>query len=137
MIEGETNLLEALRRALDELSECQMMITGIREQETFLAERRERVTKRRETLNALIEQAKLSTELTSVRLPTATLSVVRRPPTLEVVCEADIPSQFWVLPDPPAPRLDRKAVLAALQREQEVPGATLGDSSYSLTVRRK
>jgi len=137
MVEGETGLVEVVAQALGEINECNIMITGIREQESWLGERRERLTRRKETLSALVEQAMLSTELTSLRLPGATLSVVRRPRSLEIVQEADIPARFWVLPEPPAPRLDRKALLAALNDAQDVPGAILGDVTYSLTVRRK
>ncbi|HEV7345625.1 MAG TPA: siphovirus Gp157 family protein [Devosia sp.] len=136
-IEGETGLLEAITQALGEIDECTMMITGIREHESWLASRRERLAQRKENLNALIEQAMLSTDLMSMRLPTATLSLVRRARPLQLDCEADIPSRFWVLPDPPAPRLDKKALLAELNEARPVPGASLGDATYSLTVRRK
>ena len=136
-IEGETGLPEAITEALGEIDECNMMITGIRERESWLSERRERLVRRRDTLNALIEQAMLSTDMMSMRLPTATLSLVRRARPLQVDCEADIPGRFWILPEPPAPRLDRKALLAELQEARAVPGASLGDFTYSLTVRRK
>ena len=77
------------------------------------------------------------TEQPALRLPSATISVTRRPPGLVIADEADIPAQFWVQPDPPAPKLDKKALLAALNDNQVIPGAGLDNGSVSLTVRRK
>lgn len=136
-IEGETNLLEAIGAALDEIDECDVIEAGCKAKAAEFEARGSAAAKRRERIRAAIEQAMVLTEQPALRLPSATISVTRRPPGLVIANEADIPARFWVQPDPPAPKLDKKALLAALNDNQVIPGAGLDNGSVSLTVRRK
>lgn len=74
-----------------------------------------------------------------MKLPTATLTLSTRAPGLIVTDEADIPAKYWVEQPRPAPKLDKKALTADLREENAapIPGATLDNGSFSLTVRRK
>ncbi|MDK4703866.1 siphovirus Gp157 family protein [Rhizobium sp. CNPSo 4062] len=135
-IEGETNLLEAIQTALDEIDECEIQIVGLKAKETEFADRRRRMEERAERIRATIEQAMIATEQDSFRLPTATLTLTKRAPGLIVLNEADIPTRFWIEQERPAPKLDKKALRAALDGGS-VPGATLDNGSRSLSVRRK
>jgi hypothetical protein len=47
------------------------------------------------------------------------------PPAVNVTDEASVPRVFWVTPEPPPPRIDKKAIKEALQAGAEVPGAYL------------
>ncbi|MDX0522988.1 siphovirus Gp157 family protein [Sinorhizobium medicae] len=136
-IEGETNLMEAIEEAIAELDECDVLVTGLKAKETEFEARRKAVEKRAERIRALIEQAMLATDQTSLKLPTATLSLTKRAPGLIVNSEADIPSRFFVEQERPAPKLDKKALAAAIKAGEQVPGANLDNGSISLSVRRK
>jgi hypothetical protein len=136
-IEGETNLVEAIEAALALIDECDVLITGLKAKESEFEARRKMIERRAERVRALIEQAMLATDQTSLKLPTATLSLTKRAPGLIVVNEADIPSQFWIEQERPAPKLDKKSLTAALREKSDVPGATLDNGSVSLSVRRK
>ncbi|WP_375597119.1 siphovirus Gp157 family protein [Devosia sp. Naph2] len=137
MVQGETGLVEAIARTLEAIEECEVMEDGIAARIEVLSARKRRVLQRHELLAGLIEQALMATGISPLRLPTATLSLARRAPGLVLESEAEIPSAFWVLPEQPAPRLDKKAILAALNAGQAVPGAALAEPTYSLTIRRK
>jgi hypothetical protein len=80
--------------------------------------------------------AMMIADLPSLLLPTATLSISKRKPGVIVNNEAEIPSRFWVLPEP-TPKLDKRALAEALAANENVPGASLDNGSVSLTVRRK
>lgn len=136
-IEGETNLMEAIGSALDEIDEWSILEAGLKAKMETDGSRLSTIQKRIQRIRAAIEQTMVAAEQPKVTLPTATLSVAKRPPGLIVANEADIPARFWVQPDPPAPRLDKKALLAALNDNQVVPGAGLDNGSVSLTLRRK
>ncbi|MDX1006711.1 hypothetical protein GOE08_07405 [Sinorhizobium medicae] len=136
-IEGETNLMEAIEEAIAELDECDVLVTGLKAKGTEFEARRKAVEKRAERIRALIEQAMLATDQTSLKLPTATLSLTKRAPGLIVNSEADIPSRFFVEQERPAPKLDKKALAAAIKAGEQVPGANLDNGSISLSVRRK
>ncbi len=136
-IEGETNLVEAIDAALSEIDECEILIAGIDEKIKSFDARKKQQKDRCERIRALIEQALVATDQMSMKLPSATLSLTKRAPGLVVTNEADIPARFWIEQERPAPKLDKKALAAALKEHEEISGATLDNGSLSLTVRRK
>ncbi|MBY5465245.1 siphovirus Gp157 family protein [Rhizobium leguminosarum] len=135
-IEGETSLIEAIEAALAEIDECDIHVAGLKAKEAEFAARRRRLEERAERIKATIEQAMIATDQESFRLPTATLTLAKRAASLIVTNEADIPTRFWIEQERPAPKLDKKALRAALDKEP-IPGATLDNGSRSLSVRRK
>lgn len=136
-IEGETGLVEAIDAALAEIDECEILITGLKAKEEAFAERRRREEAKAERIKALIEQAMMTTEQMSLKLPSATLTLTQRAPGLIVSNEADIPTRFWIEQERPAPKLDRKALTAALRAKEAIPGANLDNGTVALSVRRK
>jgi hypothetical protein len=135
-IEGETNLTEAIESALAEIDEEEAHIIGLKAKEDAFAERRRKKEAKVDRIKALIEQAMMVSEQFSMKLPTATLTLAERKPGLIITNEADIPTRFWIEQERPAPKLDKKALRAALD-EEPIPGATLDNGSRSLSVRRK
>lgn len=161
-IEGETDFFEIIDRLLLERNEAIAMADGVGRLIDDLKARQDRLKKRGETLKALIEQAMLLAEIEKpVVRPGGTLSLARRAPALEIIEEAEIPARFWVAGDP---KLDKKSLtealrarakaldeaakiedadarLEAIQRaaleHPDIPGATLGNGSVSLTIRVK
>lgn len=136
-IEGETSLLEAVASVIDMIDEEEIVITG---GEAKIADIRDRVSAKKhrvEMLRASIEQAMLIAEQDKLNLPTATVFISKRQPALIVDNEADIPSEFFNAPEPPAPKLDRKALAAALKDGRAIPGARLDNGTISLSFRRK
>jgi hypothetical protein len=135
-IEGETGLIEALDAALAEIDECEILIAGLDDKIKAFDARKKQQKDRAERIRALIEQALVSTDVQSLRLPSATISLSKRAPGLVITNEADIPARFWVEQERPAPKLDKKALADAL-KAGDVPGASLDNGSLSLTVRRR
>lgn len=135
-VEGETNLLEAIGEAIDANDEDEALVIGLKAKEEAFASRRNAIAKRIERRTALIERAMLETEQTTLRLPTATLTLAKRAPGVVIASEADIPARFWIEQERPAPKLDKKALKEALATET-IPGASLDNGSVSLTVRKK
>lgn len=136
-IEGETSLKEAIEAALSEIDEEEAIQIGCSAKEAEFAGRRIASEKRVERIRAMIEQAMLATEQTSFRLTTGTVTLTKRAAGLIITNEADIPGEFWVEQERPAPKLDKKALLRALNDKRAVPGAGLDNGSFSLSVRRK
>lgn len=135
-IEGETNLREAIAAALDEIDEAELLILGGKAKVEQIGKRIVAEENRVERLRAAIERAIVMSEMpTPLKLPTATVSVAKRKPAVVIDNEAAIPSRFFVDPPPPAPKLDKKALAAALA-DGPVMGAHLDNGSLSLTIRR-
>lgn len=131
-IEGETSLLEAIDRLLLTVAEATGLAKGASEAAAALSARAARLERRAEAARAVIEQALMIAELEKLERPTATLTLTRRSTKLEVLEEADIPAAFWKAGDP---KLDKKALLAALKDGCAVPGACLANGAPTLTIR--
>lgn len=136
-IEGETSLTEAISAAVDEIDEAEVLILGGKAKIEQIGSRVAAEERRVERMRAAIERAIVATDMPMpLKLPTATISVSKRKPQPVIDNEAEIPSRFFVQPEPPAPKLDKKALSAALA-EGAITGAHLDNGSISLVVRRK
>ncbi len=136
-IEGETNLNEAIASVIDMIDEEEIVIAGGEAKIAAIRARIDAKKSRVEKLRASVEQALLMTGRESVNLPTGTVFVSKRKPGVVVENEADIPSEFFRTPEPPAPKLDKKSLAAALADGREVPGARLDNGTVTLSIRRK
>lgn len=136
-VEGETSLLEAIGAALDEIDEAELLILGGKAKVDQIGGRIAAEEKRVERIRTSIERAIVTAELpVPIKLPTATISIAKRAPQPVIDDESAIPSHFYVQPPAPPPKLDKKALAAALA-ESAIPGAHLDNGSISLTVRRR
>jgi hypothetical protein len=133
-LEGMTSLPEALasivRSYLDDLALAAALGTRISGMQDRLARIEQRAEKKRAVVTAVMERA----DLRKLAEPDFTATLRAVPPGLLITDEREIPEPFW---KPQAPKLDRRALLAALTSGQAVPGAGLGNGSLTLSVRTK
>ena len=132
MVEGETDFLEALGAAVDEIDACEIVVAGCKVKEDEIGKRRRRAEDRAARVRALIEQAMLTVDLPSVRLPTATLTVKAVPPKPIIADESAIPAEFW---EAQPPKLDKRALNAAA-KDRQIPGVEMTNGSVALQIRR-
>ena len=134
MIEGETSLFEALERAIAEVRDCDIIVTGCEDAINTLEARKRRATNRKGTIRAAIEQAMVTADQKSIALPTATLTISHRGGKAIVSETSEVPAKFF---KQPAPKLDQAALTKALRDGETVPGAHLSNGTVSLTIREK
>jgi hypothetical protein len=91
------------------------MLAGVEKRIEELKARKERLDATAERKKSIIERAMLAAEIKTLPLPVATLSISNRAPALLVVEESEIPSTYFSTPPAPPPKLDKKALLAALR----------------------
>ena len=132
MTEGETDLFEAIDRALDEIDECEIVVTGCKAKEEQIGERRLKAAKRQDRIRGLIEQAIVLAGLDTVKRPCATLTVRKIKPKAIITDEALIPADYWRQPDPV---LDRTKINADAS-DTGIPGITMSNGTTALTIRR-
>jgi hypothetical protein len=153
-IEGETDFLETVDRALEQIAEAEMMVKAIKEREATLAQRRKRFEDKSAFLRNCIEMAMATAngdrDLPFTLLtPGATVTLRAGKAKVIIEDEAKLPAQFWRKPDPV---IDRKALneyIASLSDPNPVvddetgdpprmpDGVSLSDAGFSLSVRRK
>jgi hypothetical protein len=57
------------------------------------------------------------------------VSLQKNPDKLEVIDEGAIPAEYWVVPEPPPPKPDKRRILADLKAQKPVPGCRIADPS--------
>lgn len=132
-IEGQTDFLEAIDLAIEEIDNCEIIIDGCKEKEGQLSARRHRAEDRRNKLRAAIEQALMIAEIgEKIQRPTATVTLSKRKPALAIDDESKIPAQFFVL----VPELDKDALRKAAEISS-IEGCHMTNAAPTLTIRRK
>jgi len=131
-LEGLTDLGEILaslvRSYLDDLTLVEALGLRINDMQTRLARYEARVQKKRALVTSAMQQA----DLTQLVRPEFTISLRRTSPPIMVTAEKEIPASWW---RPQEPKLDRQGLLAALRAGAIIPGVTLGDGHFTISVR--
>lgn len=84
-----------------------------------------RIGKRAESMRAYLLLQFMAMDWKKINTPEIVIARRNNPVAVQVSDEPSIPEAFWIQPDPPPRRVDKKAVKAALQAGTDVPGAYL------------
>jgi hypothetical protein len=88
-----------------------------------MAARASRLKKRAESIrHYILLQFQMLDWKTKITRPDIIISRQNNPPAVVVSDESLVPANFWVQPDPPPKRIDKKSVKEALQAGLNVPG---------------
>lgn len=131
-IEGETGLLEAIDEAVNRLSEIKSLVSGTQSRIDELKTRADRYEAQAERIRTAIMNAMQMAGVKKLERSEATLSIRSVPPKAIVKAEADIPADYWKAQ---APKLDLKALTAALKDGASIPGAELSNGGETLSIR--
>lgn len=131
-IEGETNLMETIQACLDRLDELDTHDKALKEQIEARQQRRRRFSHQIELLRLSIQEAMDIAQQERIEFPNATVTVRNSPPSVQVLDESEIPSQFWKKQDP---LLDKRELLKAL-KDGPVAGATLSNPRKTIMIKR-
>lgn len=134
MIEGETRYFEVIDRLLEARAEIEMMIDGLAERAAALAARKQIFERRETAIRAALQRSMEATGQHKIQRSVATLFLGNKPVGAIVTDEAVIPQEYKT---PQPPKLDKRALLAALKVGVEIPGATLSNGGTTLTIRSK
>lgn len=136
IVEGETNLNEAIQKAVDLYCADKCACDAIAEHIKLLESRKARLTRRMSITRTLVATALDTAGRKSVETPLGNATL--KPVPAKVITDTDslheIPSEFWKRGEP---TLDKKKLKEALESGQTVPGARLsnGGATVAFTFR--
>lgn len=133
-LEGLTELPDLLCALIRSMLEDQSLLAGLAQRLTDMRTRHARLATRIEKKRALALACMRDASITALTQPDYSAFVRKASPTLEIRAEAQIPPQFWKAQEP---TLDRTALLGALKRGEDIPGATLSPTGLQLSVRTR
>lgn len=130
-LEGEIDLRGLICWAAEQNATDAALVAGLAETLKRLKERQDRIEKRIGMRRVAILAAMASGEIKSLDTPVGTITRKAVPPSVLILDEAAIPSDFW---KPSDPKLDKKAVGEALKAGREVPGAMMSNGSETIQI---
>lgn len=133
-LEGETELHEACLVVAESVQEHEDLAAALAIRIQDLTARKSRLEASADTLRNIILMAMERAGLDTIKGPLATLSKRTVAPSLVVEQDEMIPARFFKAADP---KLDRKALKAALDAGEVIPGARLSNGGIGLTIRTK
>ena len=95
---------------------------AIRRAAEAMERRHNRFVDRAESLSKYLQLHMTACGITKISCPYFTLALKKNPPAVIVDDETAIPEQYWVQPEAPPKRIDRKAIAADIKAGQDVPG---------------
>jgi hypothetical protein len=133
-LEGITDLHEMIAAVIRSALVDEALHTGLRFRVDDMKERLLRLDQRASKKRELALEAMTEVGLSKLAQPDFTAFTRSGSPALVVTAEDRVPQAYW-LPQPP--KLDRQALLGALKRGMEVPGAEMSNPKPVLNVRTK
>ncbi len=130
MIEGETNLIEAIDHTLAKVALDMAHCDALKAHLATVGHRLERIQHRIDMTRQAVLLAMSVAEQRKLARPLATLSIRPMPPSVTVMEEANIPPNYW---KPQPPKLDKKAIGDALKAGATIPGAILSNGGETLS----
>jgi hypothetical protein len=131
-LEGATNLREALAALVRSALEDEALMRGLKTLVDGMKERLCRLEARATTKRIAALDVMKAADITKFVEPDFTASLRAAPPSLVILCDTEIPSQFLV---PQPPKIDRRSILQAIAGGATIPGASLSASYHTLSVR--
>ncbi|OAE39702.1 siphovirus Gp157 family protein [Brucella intermedia] len=130
-IEGETDAYRVLGKIVAIERDANSMVLAIGERARELSARKDRYTRRKDAMRALLLRLLKAADLNKVSLPEATVSVGKGRAGVEIVDESLLPDNVVKMKREP----DKTAIKAALDAGKIVKGAVLREGQPTLTVR--
>jgi hypothetical protein len=131
-LEGATNLREALSAIIRSALEDECLAKALKERIDAMKQRLSRFEDRADTKRRMVLQAMEETDIRKIMEPDFTASSRLAPPSVEILDECAVPMEFLV---PQPHKLDKRALLAALNAGVEVSGAVIAPPRVSLSIR--
>lgn len=98
---------------------------AIKEAEKAMAERRKVIENRIDRIKIYLKDNMERTGITKIECPYFVISVKKNPPALKITEEEKIPNEYFTIPEPPPPVLDKAKLKDALKGGATIEGAEL------------
>jgi hypothetical protein len=133
MIEGETDALKVISKALEQRQEAEMMIGGVKARIIELTARQGRYERLSASMKLLIRNIMRAAGLNTLALPEASLSLTKARESVSILNIDELPQGTFKLVRVP----DKKAIGELLAAGEQIPGAGLVLGETGLTIRVK
>lgn len=107
---------------------------AIKQAEKSMADRRKAIESKQEKIRQYLLENMLKTGITKIECPHFVLSTRKNPPSVEVLMQDQIPDEYFDIPEPPPPTLNKKRLAEDLKAGVVIEGARL-TQGHSLQIK--
>lgn len=132
-LEGQTNALRIIERALAERQDADMLAGAVKAREEELYARRGRFERKSDAMKALIKSIMRAANLDKLTLTEASLSLTKGRQTVGIEDLDQLPQGYFKT----TRQADKAAIKSAFDRGEEIPGAFIVTGDTGLTIRTK
>lgn len=133
MMEAETDLHTVIAKCLEQRQEAESMVGAIKERIVAMNERKARFQRKSDAMKDLMQSIMETADLPKVMLPEATLSILSGRVSVNVIDANELPQGYYAIERKP----DKKAIKAAMEKGDQIPGAELVMGEDTLTIRSR
>lgn len=127
-----TGMAGGLQEKATNVAAVALSLEGVAEQikaaEERMSLRRKALENRARKLRTYLLTCMQLAEVKKIETPELRISVRKGPPSVVVDDAADVPAQYWRIPDPPPAAIDKDAIKTAIRAGEAVPGVHLEQS---------
>jgi len=131
MVEGQTNLQEAMQAAVLRVRELEAHMEALSEVVDQLRARKARMETGKERIRTTLLSAMNVMGVRKIALAVATIGVRNTPEYVDLADESRLPQKF-LIPQPPKP--DKRLILAALKTGEHIDGARLLPGRQTIAI---
>lgn len=107
---------------------------AIKQAEKSMADRRKAIEAKDDRIKKYLLENMLKTGITKIECPQFVLSVRKNPPSVDVLMQDQIPDEYFDIPEPPPPTLNKKRLAEDLKAGVVIEGARL-TQGHSLQIK--
>jgi len=135
-VEGETNLTECVVHVLRSAEDDRTLSAALHIRIAELEERKNRLDRSIERKREIAVNAMERFGIKKITAPDFSANLVPSPAKVIITAPELLPENYWRQKPPPPPEPDKNLIKAVLQDHGVIPGATLSNPGYHVTIRR-
>lgn len=124
-LEAESGLVDKSQSVAFVIRNLEAFADQVKAEADTMAERAKRVRNRADAVKKYLHECMTLAGVQKIEHPQFTLSIAKNPASVQILDDKQIPAKFMRQPEPPPPAPDKKAIKAAIDAGEEVPGAKL------------
>lgn len=124
-LEAESGLVEKSQAVAFVIRNLEAFADQVKAEADAMADRAKRVRSRADAVKGYLHSCMTLAGVQKIEHPQFTLLIAKNPASVQILDDKQLPAKFMRQPEPPPPAPDKKAIKAAIEAGEEVPGAKL------------
>lgn len=128
-LDAESGLVEKSQSVAFVIRNMEAFAAAVKAEADAMTERAKQAQKRADSIKAYLHSCMTLAGVQKIEHPQFTLSIAKNPASVQILDDKQIPAKFMRQPVPPPAAPDKKAIKAAIEAGEDVPGVKLAQGT--------